>query len=306
MAKGKPVLEPRIYPLHRGPFLFAPHFLSKTNWFGGFESLISDVLETSDITGKILNPYDGRQALIEIGAVEMTVDGDGGVFCVDQLGVCGSNDDDSSRWSGPLAAPLQFFQEMDTDENVERLGSDYKNVCTFSKHLYQRMRNRFEKAIREGFAQIFASLDQPLNPLSSIEFHNLRHLRFVNVCRDTFLQEDFELDDAVTQDGRKAFGLGVSPTGLSSPTMRKRPGRKKQFKDADIDAEILVLLHKRGVPEQGMKWNDTQLVNRVMKALGSKAPRSGNTIRKRIVPAIEKYETTRKHVISSNSATKSR
>jgi hypothetical protein len=87
MAKRKPDQSEDRYPIHRGPFLFAPHFLTVAEWFSDFNRIAQKALSDAKATATIERPRDGRLMLVKFPESEMTVDGDGGfdMRCVLQL-----------------------------------------------------------------------------------------------------------------------------------------------------------------------------------------------------------------------------
>jgi hypothetical protein len=132
----KLVFEDR-YPLHRGPFLFSPQFLTVADWFQNFSSLIEKVFLDIGVSADFIRGYGNRSAVIKFSNCEMTVDGEGGLFSIDDLGFSDrlrlpGNDDFLEGWSGPGGAPDQFFRDLGDRRYVSHLGANYKNVSKFS------------------------------------------------------------------------------------------------------------------------------------------------------------------------------
>jgi hypothetical protein len=282
------------FPIHRGPFLFGPHFLSRAQWSHLFQSLIEQVLTQANLSGKVFCQPNDRLARIEFATAEMTVDGAGRMFAVDERGSwdCVMNDDDV-HWSGPIGPPKQFFRELDEPQNVSMLGSDYQNVRKFTGLLHKYMEMRFKRALEEGIAQITACVERPPAPSIAIPFQQMPYLNIDDreSPADAYLTEDLELDEAVTDDGARVYCLGVAPVHSAAVAriVAKRRGPKKRFTDADIDSAILQLLHAKGIPLHHKHWNVTRLANTVVKTLSPDGPHK-STVDKRIPPTIETYK----------------
>jgi hypothetical protein len=190
------------FPLHRGPFLFGPNFLSKAEWPAAFRCLVERVLAQVQVSAEIICEPNDRTARIAFNAVEMIVDGAGGIFSVDERGSWGL-DDDGSGWCGPFGPPEQFFRELEEPENVARLGDDYRDLRDFAQLLYRYMEKHFERALEEGIAQVKACIDKPPAPVTSIPFQQMPYLRLIDrkSPAESYLKEDLQLDEYVTEEG---------------------------------------------------------------------------------------------------------
>jgi len=273
MAKRETERTQEHYPLHRGPFLFAPHFLAVSEWFPEFNRIIERTLSDASAVGTIGKPRDGRQALIKFSVSEMMIDGDGGLFFVDQLGSFEAKDFDDSFWnfwSGPCGAPRQFFEELHDPVNVGKIGADYRAVRAFSNLLYFRMKHRFEKALKCGIAEITARLATPFNDRSVLEPWQLKCMELVKRQRERYFEDDRDLDKAIGQDGTKVFGLGVTlaygtlaASGVAELAMRPR-GRRPSVDRVKLDELMIELIRKRGVPSRKTpRWTNELLVKAV-------------------------------------------
>jgi hypothetical protein len=292
------------YPIHRGPFLFGPQFLSEAAWFPNFERLIEDILERINGKASIVRPYASgfRVARVEFAHVEMTIDAQGGIFSVDQLGSSELPFEEMPTFSvGPCGAPEQFFVELKEPQYVNLMGPDFKQVKEFSVLLYRLMKHRFRKATENGFAQVAAYVGDPFSDLRPLEFWQLQHIRIKPTDREEYYTDDRKLDEAVGDGGIKIFGLGVAPlsavrtdTGVLaiaiSGARRATRGRKKSVDYESIDKVGLELMRVRGKPNQSTPtWNNEVFQKAVRERLGPSAP-SRNTVLKIIPPLIKKFD----------------
>jgi hypothetical protein len=301
MVKGVKPHNARIdgpFPLHRGPFLFAPRFLSQSDWFPEFKLLIERVLEQLSITGKVYQPYDGRVAIVEFKKVEMRIDGGRGTFGVYELGYQSSEIEDFMKyWDGPDGLPTEFFIQFENPEFVTRLGSDYQNVCDFSDRLFVQLERRFNEALREGIGELTAHIGKQLAPLTVIDFRTLRHLQLRRLDRDFDADDNLELDQAISGDEEDLYDLGVRPTDLTvNPTSRAKPsgrgpGRKRTYNFEAILGEMVELLRAKGIPgPKKPHWTGEMFVTALRKRLGDNAP-GKSWIRAKLPLAIEKYKS---------------
>ena len=278
------------FPIHRGPFVFGPHILSRAEWSITFQTLIKQVLAQANITGQVFCPSGDRLARIEFKTAEMIADGDGGMFAVNERGDW-LTDDDMSHWSGPFGPPKQFFRELDEPENVTRLGPDYQNVRDFALLLYRYMEIRFQRALEEGIAQITGCVERPPAPSIPIPFQQMPYLHLVerDSPDDFYLIEDLQLDEAVTKGGARVYCLGVVPVrGAAVAALSvKRRGPKRVHDEAAIDSTIIELLHQKGLPSRAQRWTQSRLIEAVVARLGPNGPRK-STVEKRIAPSIFK------------------
>jgi hypothetical protein len=263
------------YPIHRGPFLFAPHFLTPPEWFPNFSRLIEKALLAVKAKATIVKPTDsnGRCVRIEFSNAEMTIDGDAGIFFVDKLGTSKLDFDEMPfpDWSGPCGVPRQYFRELSQPDYIARLDHDHKNVCKFSSLLYRWMKHRFAKAQAQGIARLTARVGRPFAKPTIIDAWQLQHLRLVEKEREKYFEDDRDLDDAIGSDGTKIFGLGVTPVIRSlgaepaEPEAVMKPrGRRPSIDHAKLHVLIVGLIRKRGIPgRKNPRWTGELLVKAV-------------------------------------------
>jgi hypothetical protein len=303
-------LEGRLFPLHRGPFLFGPSFLSTSDWFLEFRSLMERILAQLNISGKIVQPSDGRLARIEIGAVEITIDGGGGIFTVNELGLWDSDEHDYSHWVGPFGTPEQFLVQLNDQTNIDLLGSDHRSVQDFSELLFKYMSLRFEKALQDGLGQLTARMDSPFSPTTALDFWQRRYLKLVEKDREKYLVEDMDLDAAIGHGGKKIYGLGVLPLNSNTAISAQEKfgkaasrGRKRTVDYAGLDEIMLNLLRQRGIPSpKKPNWTGDMLAKAVISELGKKAP-SRATILNNLALVKERFkkEQSRKDLQQSSN-----
>lgn len=304
--KHKPielVFEDR-YPLHRGPFLFGPGFLTVESWYPSFHELIVQVLDQVNVSARISRSaeWDGRQALVEFSGVEMVIDGDGGLFWVDSLGMRNVEFDATTEedWTGPAGAPDVFFRELDTEENIGRLGPDYRDVRKFSHRLFLKMRHRFESSLASGAAMITAMVGSEFVARSLLEPWQTRYLTIKEIERESWFTDDRTLDEAVGRDGTKLFGLAVVPESASarpvvhpiSRSAKGKRGRKPTIDHQRLSEVMLDLMRKRGVPDSRTpNWTGEIFAKQVKAKLGV----GRTTILENLPPVIERYRKELQH-----------
>jgi hypothetical protein len=292
------------YPVHRGPFLFAPHFLTEEQWFPEFYSLIEQVLAQVEVTAEIVHLYEGRHARIIFSKAEMTIDGQGGLFVVDELGSSYKED----GWLGPLGTPDRFLRELEEKQSIDQLGHDYRNIQSVATLLARSMSNRFKKALQSGLAQLTARKGSPFSDPCILETWQLRYLKINDEDREDFLTDDLELDEATGSDDTKLFGLGVAATQLmlgpdtavSTPRVTRR-GPKQTVDHDKVESVMHSLLRQRGRPSpKTPMWTGEIFARVVREKMGSAAP-SRATILKKLPLAFEKY----RRELSSNGFSQS-
>jgi hypothetical protein len=300
MAKHGPKLVKDRYPLHRGPFLFAPHFLTVSEWFPDFHRLIEKVLLDVNVTATILKPYEGRQARIEFSEAEMTIDGDGGIFFVDKLGTSNLPFEEmtSDDWSGPCAAPRQFFEELRDPRYIALLGNDYKVVCKFADLLYRRMEHRFGKALKNGLGQVTARIGSQFAEPTDIDAWQLGYLNVIQKERERYFSDDRDFDEAVARDGTRLFGLGVAPIivgdTVSANAHHEKAsgtrGRKPTVNYDELHRVMLALIRTKGIPgPKKPNWTGALFVKAVRAQIGSTAP-GRTTIFENLRPVIAAFK----------------
>jgi hypothetical protein len=299
MAKRKLEQSDDWYPIHRGPFLFAPHFLTVSEWFLEFNRVVRISLLDTKAMASIDKPRSGRQMLIKFPKSEMMIDGDGGMFFVDQLGQSEAEDDDGfwNYWSGPGGTPTQFFEELRDPANVRKIGTDYESIFRFSELLYLRMTKRFEKALKSGFAKLTAYIGTPFGERTLLEPWQLKHIKLVGRERERYFEDDHDLDEGISQDGKKIFGLGVTPiirpvsASFAAPEVVGRPrGRRRSIDREQLQNLMLDLVRKKGIPSaKTPKWTRELLVKAVM----SQMQVGRTTVFENIPSVIEKFKEER-------------
>jgi hypothetical protein len=201
------------FPVHRGPFLFGPEFLSSAGWSSSFQALLKQIIAQANLAGQVVCSSGDRLARIELKTVEIMVDGGSGMFAVNERGYWARPLDDLLLWSGPCGPPKHFFRQLDEPRNVTLLRIEYQNVYDLVHLLYRHMEMRFQLALQEGIAQITACLESP--PSTSVQIP-LQQWPYLEVDErdlpiDPYLTEDLDLDEAVTKNGRRIYCLGVVP-----------------------------------------------------------------------------------------------
>jgi hypothetical protein len=266
-----------LYPLHRGPFLFSPQFLTAADWFQNFSQLIEKVLLDAHMAATLSKGSGSRSVLVKFSNCEMTVDGDGGLFFLDDLGFSDIPFDDDripfSDWYSPCGEFPVFLEELQESATIARLGAEHRGISKFSSMLYLRMRHRFESALKQGAAEISACLGSPFAERSSIEAWKLSHLKLIKKERESFFIDDRELDRAVSDDGINIFGLAITPLVTSSAvartavtTAKGKRGRKVEIDYKRLNEVTLDLLRKRGVPgPKKPNWTGKIFVKHVMR-----------------------------------------
>jgi hypothetical protein len=286
-----------LYPLHCGPFLFSPQFLTAADWFQNFSELIEKVLLDAHMTATLSKGSGSRSALVKFSNCEMTVDGDGGLFFLDELGFSDIPFDDDripfSDWYCPCGKPPVFLEELQEPDTIARLGAEHRGISKFSSILYLRMKHRFEKALKQGTAQISACLGSPFTERSEIEAWKLSHLKLVEKERESFFTDDRELDQAVSDDGIKIFGLAITPLVTSSAvartavtTAKGKRGRRRTIDRQRLEDVMLDHIRKRGIPgPKKSNWTGRIFAKQVAKELGVGC----TTVTDNLRPVIEKY-----------------
>ena len=282
------------YPLHRGPFLFAPHFLTGENWFPEFHSLIERVLAHLELSALVVKEQEGRHALIRFSNSEFTIDGQAGLFSVDEISF--SEKDDA--WTGPYGTPAVFLRQLRDREYAECLGSERDAIESFSMMLSRFMSQRFERAIQNGAAQITARIGSPFAEASEIELWQLDYFKINTDYRNDFMTEDFKLDEVVAKDGTKLFGIGFTPTmavddvknTVGKPSAPKKRGRPVTVDHDALDYAILGQLHRKGIPMPSKpSWTGEIFAEAVRAELGRDAPKR-TLILGKLPPLIQKYK----------------
>jgi hypothetical protein len=297
------------FPLHRGPFLFAPHFLSEANWYSEFQSLATRTLRDLKINAEI-HPNGRAELKVEFDKFELAIDGRHGAFGLFERGfskasgdVSKDDDFDLSQWMGPVCGPAQFLDELKNPEIIRILADEHKSIDDFASLIFVHMKKRFNKALREGIGEITGCVGSPASEPTVFDFRLLDYLKFNEVDRDPFSsEEDLVLDDAeVKTDGVLLFLLGVSPVrrGLKVSqepdlTLGKRRGAPKIFEPDLIIEAIVKLLLAKGEPSASKygAWTWEALAKELKAGWGVSAP-SRNTIFNQKIPAIAKYKKLR-------------
>jgi hypothetical protein len=298
-AKNHSAITDGPFPLHRGPFLFAPRFLTKFAWFPEFHSLATAVLNDLGLKGNLLQFGEtDRCAMIEFEKTELVIDGEGGVFALFERGFTASKSEDHmSHEHGPIGCPDQFFSELRELEETSFFFGDRKPIESFSSQIYRRMERRFEYSLRAGIAEISARVGSPISPPTVLDFRLLEYLEFRKFVREAFLSEDLDLDEAKLKNGTPLFLVGVAPTHRKAETSSTPPvgrGRQEKFpKDQIVDA-IVAQLRLKGLPSDSTPaWTWEKIWRAVQEAWGQGDLPSRNTILGKKIPAIEKYKMLR-------------
>lgn len=292
-----------LYPLHRGPFLFSPQFLTAADWFQNFSQLIEKVLLDAHMAATLSKGSGSRSVLVKFSNCEMTVDGDGGLFFLDDLGFSDIPFDDDripfSDWYSPCGEFPVFLEELQESATIARLGAEHRGISKFSSMLYLRTRHRFESALKQGAAEISACLGSPFAERSSIEAWKLSHLKLIKKERESFFIDDRELDRAVSDDGINIFGLAITPLVTSSAvartavtTAKGKRGRKPTIDRQHLQDVMLDHVRKRGVPgPKTPNWTGEILARQLKKELGV----GRTTVLENLPPVIEKYNKQLRH-----------
>jgi hypothetical protein len=293
------------FPLHRGPFLFAPRFLSESDWFPTFKLLIDRVLENLTINTKVYQTGGARIAIVEFAKAEMIIDGGRGTFSLYERGYQTSEIEDSmDYWGGPEAVPAQFLKELENPESAALLDSDYENICNFSERIFTSMKRRFRLALQEGFAELTGRIGKQLAPLTVLDFRLLRRLQLKPLDRIFEEHDDLELDEAISGDEEPLYDLGIRATGLTvdpaskatpliSEASRRGPGRPPIFDFEAILPEMLALIGEKGFPSSKKRnWTGEMFVTALKKRLGDNSPEK-SWIREKLPLAIARYKSDR-------------
>lgn len=305
-AKTKPPVDrsKELYPLHRGPFLFSPRFLTASDWFQNFSDLIGKVLLEVGVNANLVRGPGDRCAIIKFTNFDMTVDGDGGLFFLDDFGfsdrvLLPEDDNFLDGWSGPCGAPDQFFQELGDHSHILQLGADYKGIRRFSSRLYLLMEQRFKNALKSGEALVSACIGSPLAERSDIEAWKLHYLKLVEKERELFFFDDRNLDQAVSDDGIKIFGLAITPLVTSSAvartavtTAKGKRGHPVVIDHNRLNEVILDLLRTRGIPgPKRPNWTGRIFIEHVRKTMKV----SGTVIRENLRLLIDNNKKQLQH-----------
>jgi hypothetical protein len=161
------------------------------------------------------------------------------------------------------------------------------------------MEQRFKNALKSGEALVSACIGSPLAERSDIEAWKLHYLKLVEKERELFFSDDRNLDQAVSDDGIKIFGLAITPLVMSSSlgrtavTMAKeKRGRPVVIDRTRLDGVMLDLLRSRGIPSpKKPNWTGKIFVEHVRKTMKV----GGTTIRKNLRSLIENNKKQLQH-----------
>ncbi|UGY17898.1 hypothetical protein HAP48_0010955 [Bradyrhizobium septentrionale] len=284
MKKTKPhnSLGPGPFPLHRGPFLFAPRFLSKGDWFREFKALIKETARNLRIEARVHDKgYADRMALIEFDCCEVAVDGIGGLFYLCERGYHDQEDFVPKVWGGLLAPPDRFLEKLTDRQVASFLKSGHEEINTFCNALIRKMKMSFQRALQEGIAVVTCHLGGLNSPREPLDYRLLRRMKIKPINRESYLDEDLELDDALTEDGHRVYELGVSPStisGTSAATQKTGPskaGRRRQFDRDEIKRIMNELIKQRGHPRSDRpNWTVATFLEGVKSRMSGDVPAS--------------------------------
>jgi hypothetical protein len=242
-----------LFPLHRGPFLFAPQFLTTSSWYSNFDALIKDISREQEID-VVVSSYSQRdtaRAVVTFSRTDLIIDSQGGLFWVDPIGYRYAEDDFVSNFCGPSGVPRKFFRDLEDPSLVVHLNDDRIPISRFSEVLYRAMTNRFNRALRDGIAELVCCIGSPLAEATVLDPSKLKYLKLLPKDRESAFEVDNELDDGVASDGTQIFCLGIRLKKIPSfgreineLEVPKKDGR------ARIDWKVIDLFIKKGLSQR--------------------------------------------------------
>jgi hypothetical protein len=164
------------FPLHRGPFLFAPEFLSESDWYPNFQALIGEILFRRGIAAKLFRAR-ARVARVEFGRFDMTINGQRGTFSVQSANAEYSELDAAvDDQLAPTGPPAHFLKQLRDPYVAEYLHDDFTEIKWLAEDLIRQMRERFQKALEAGNAELTAHVGKLSSLPVRLDFRLLQRL----------------------------------------------------------------------------------------------------------------------------------
>jgi hypothetical protein len=287
------------FPLHRGPFLFAPEFLSESDWYPNFQALIGEILFRRGIAAKLFRAR-ARVARVEFGRFDMTINGQRGTFSVQSANAEYSELDAAvDDQLAPTGPPAHFLKQLRDPYVAEYLHDDFTEIKWLAEDLIRQMRERFQKALEAGNAELTAHVGKLSSLPVRLDFRLLQRLslRPPKPDPDYRSEEDLQLDEGVADNGELFYLVGISPSvagvrgkPASKPKSGRGPGWPPRHSIEDYEPTIFELLKDVGVPSPTNPRCRTKshFISVLMKRLGPKGPRK-TWIDENLSPVIKKY-----------------
>jgi hypothetical protein len=302
-------------PLHRGPFYFAPHFLSsRDDWLENFTTLLATAADQASCKAEILS-RDGWQLQAKLNTLTFTIDAEGGMFGLEEP-------DEDEDWRGPdrfliAEIPSLFLERTEAEPIPEHLADDVRSARSMASWLHRAMKSRFERALENNDAQLEARFNSELSDFAKLDRDQFVLFDVIEKVREKIFERDDELDIAIAPaSGAKLFSVCVVPAeeitiralegapGKDGSAGGKR-GRPRSVDHGVLDEIMLGLMRKRGFPGRTPAWNNERLQEAVVKQMAERGLTvSRPTVLKKIPLVIEmvKKERPHKHFRQSNNS----
>jgi hypothetical protein len=302
-------------PLHRGPFYFAPRFLSsRAAWFENFAALVTKAVEHAGYKAEISSPGDGWQVQAKLNALVFTIDAEGGMF-----GLAEPDEDEDWRpdrfWVAEI--PALFVQGIEAEPIPEHLAHDARSARHIADWLHRVMKSRFERALENNDAHLEARFSSELSDFAKLDRDQSVLFDVDERVREKFFEKDDELDSATARaSGAKLFSFCVVPAKdmtiralEEAPEKEGTAGKRGRPRSVDynaLDEVMLGLIRKRGIPKRtNAAWNNQRLQEMVVKQMAERGLKvSRPTVLNKIPLVIEmfKKELSHKHFQQSNNS----
>lgn len=241
---------------HRAPFYFGPEYLATAEeWQASFVCLL-DLVEKDQGDKPDCVSALGYHLTLRFRNLELLVDAEDGIFDLREPSQFEDDRLDDPAWPGIGDAPQDFLQQLERSRIPDAYRAlVFRRIKPFASLLHQRMLLRYKRALNEGFAEVHAMRQSPLNDPSKIDPDALEYFSIDTGGR---LPYDLTLDEAEGPNGERLYSYGVIPlVGMKPETDAKaRGGRPRGYDKEWLGQQLDALMEYHGeFTSADPEWN---------------------------------------------------